>query len=59
MLLSHCEPHTRLAGLRPAILLLLAGMLYSPWAVVGAEGAAPPPVDACALLTKADVEAVY
>ena len=47
------------AGFRRPILLLLAGMLCAPPGSAHAEGAAPPPVDACALLTQADVEAVY
>ncbi|WP_296805850.1 hypothetical protein [Thiocapsa sp.] len=59
MLLSHCEPCSTSSGSRLAIPLLLAGILCGPRAAVGAEAAGPPPVDACALLTKADVEAVY
>lgn len=59
MLLIHCEPRSTSTGSPLAILLLIAGILCGPWAAVRAEGAAPPPVDACALLTKADVEAVY
>jgi hypothetical protein len=59
MLLSHCEPRSTLARLRLATLLLLAGMLIGPCAAAREEGIAPPPVDACVLLTKADVEAVY
>lgn len=59
MLLSHCEPCSTSSGSRLAIPLLLAGILCAPWAAVRAEAVAPPPVDACALLTKADVEAVY
>jgi hypothetical protein len=56
---GHCVTSSKPTGSRLAILLLLAGMLCGPWPAVRAEGAAPPPVDACALLTKADVEAVY
>jgi hypothetical protein len=59
MLPSHCEPRSTLAGFRLAILFLFAGMLYGPCAAAQAEGTARPPVDACTLLTKADVEAVY
>ena len=59
MLLSHCEARSMSAGSRLAIPFLLTGMLCGPWAAVGVEGAGPPPVDACALLTKADVDAVY
>jgi hypothetical protein len=59
MLLSHCEPRSTSAGSRLVIPLLLAGMLCGSGAAVEAEDAAPPSVDACALLTKADIEAVY
>lgn len=59
MSLSHCEPRSMSAGSPLAILLLLAGILFGPCAAARAEGAGPAPVDACALLTKTDVEAVY
>ncbi|HSO82850.1 hypothetical protein [Thiocapsa sp.] len=59
MLLSDRKPRSTLAGFRLVPTLLLAGMLCGPCAAVRAEGAGPPPVDACALLTKADVDAVY
>jgi hypothetical protein len=59
MLLYHCEPRSTSPGSRLLIPLLLAGMLCGSVAAVEAEDAVPPPVDACALLTKADVEAVY
>ena len=59
MLLNHCEPGSTSAGSRLVIPLLLAGMLYGLPAAVGTEVSSPSPVDACALLTKPDVEAVY
>jgi hypothetical protein len=55
----HSEPRFTLAGFLSRILLLLAGALWSSCGAVQAEGAAITPLDACELLTKADVEAVY
>ena len=59
MLISACKTRSASAESRLAIPLLLAGMLCGPWAAIRAEVAALPPVDACALLTKSDVDAVY
>jgi hypothetical protein len=59
MLPIHSEPRSTLAGCLSPILLLLAGALGSSCGAVAAEGAAITPLDACELLTKADVEAVY
>lgn len=55
----HDEPRFMMAGFRPLILSLLAGMLF---ASSGAAHAGPPaaqPIDACALLTQADIEEVF
>ena len=67
MLPGHCklmlprrrEPRSTLAGGRPMILLLLAGALWGSCGAAQSEGAAIAPLDACELLTKSDVEAVY
>lgn len=58
MPLFHAEPCC-MAGIRLVIPLLLAGMLYGSNDAAHAQVTATPHVDACALLTKADVEAVY
>lgn len=54
----HDELRFMRTAFRWLIPCLLAGMLCAPPGSLHAEGAAPPPVDACALLTQADVEAV-
>ena len=59
MLPIHRKPRSTLAGVRPVILLLLAGALWGSCGAAQSEGAAIAPLDACELLTKADVEAVY
>lgn len=56
---SHCVTRSTPTGCRLSIPLLLAGLLCGPCAAIRAEVPAPPPVDACALLTEADVEALY
>ena len=59
MPLIHDERRFMRTAFRWLIPCLLAGMLCAPPGSLHAEGAAPPPVDACALLTQADVETVY
>ena len=59
MLTIHSEPRSTLAGFLSLIPLLLVGTLGNSCGTVQAEGAAITPLDACELLTKADVEAVY
>jgi hypothetical protein len=59
MPLSQHAAGSRWAGFRLLIPCLLVAMLCGPHGAVHAEGSTPPPVDACALLTQADVETVY
>ncbi|WP_296697536.1 hypothetical protein [Thiocapsa sp. UBA6158] len=59
MPLSQHAAGSRWAGFRLLIPCLLVAMLCGPHGTVHAEVSTPPPVDACALLTQADVEAVY
>ena len=59
MPLSQHAAGSRWAGFRLLIPCLLVAMLCGPRGTVHAEGSTPSPVDACALLTQADVETVY
>lgn len=59
MPISQHAAGSRWAGFRLLIPCLLVAMLCGPRGAVHAEVSTPPPVDACALLTQADVETVY
>ncbi len=58
MLATHCKPRFTLAGFR-LVILLLAGALWGSCGAAQSEDIAITPLDACELLTEADVEAVY
>lgn len=59
MPLIHPDSRPMLAGVWPSILVLLAVALAGGLDDARSEAAAIGPVDACALLTRADVESVY
>ncbi|MEY6431246.1 hypothetical protein ABC977_02360 [Thioalkalicoccus limnaeus] len=53
------RPRSLMAGFRLLFLSLLAGTLFAPSGAAHAEPPAAQPVDACALLTQADIEEVF